>query len=139
MAKKKQAAPAFKLGDYVRVLHTRYPPGRIVELRGPLGPGGAQIYRVRIAETQRPTYIELPGDGLELVPAAKKKQAAPAFKLGDYVRIRPNEHLPARIVELRGPLTPGGVQVYRIRLGETRPPTYIELPENLLELVSAAE
>jgi hypothetical protein len=70
MAKKK-AAPGLKLGDYVRVLHTRYPPGRIVELRGPLGPGGAQIYRVRIKLEPRPTYIEAPEDGLELIRAAE--------------------------------------------------------------------
>lgn len=68
-----------------------------------------------------------------------KKQAAPAFKLGDYVKIRYSEYPPARIVELRGPLAPGGVQVYRVRIRETRPPTYIELAEDELELVPAPE
>jgi hypothetical protein len=68
---KKQVAPAFKLGDYVRIRYSGFPPARVVELRGPLAPGGVQVYRVRVRETQRPTYIELPEDLLELVPAAE--------------------------------------------------------------------
>jgi hypothetical protein len=68
---KKEAAPAFKLGDYVRIRYSRFPPARIVELRGPLAPGGVQVYRVRIKQTQRPTYIEVREDQLELVPAAE--------------------------------------------------------------------
>src|SRR5262249_35121957 len=39
--------PVFKLGDRVKIRRSGYRPGRIVELRGALGPGGAQIYRVR--------------------------------------------------------------------------------------------
>jgi hypothetical protein len=70
MAKKK-SAPALKLGDYVRIFHTEWPPGRIVEERGPLGPGGALIYRVRIKMAPRPIYIEVREDQVELVPAAK--------------------------------------------------------------------
>lgn len=68
-----------------------------------------------------------------------RKQDAPAFKLGDYVRIRYSEFPPARIVELLGPLAPGGVQVYRVRVRETRRPSYRELPEYLLEPVPATE
>jgi hypothetical protein len=68
MAKKK-GSPVLKLGDYVHILHAAYPRGRIVELRGPLGPGGAQIYRVRIGRSRKPTYIELREDQLELIPA----------------------------------------------------------------------
>ena len=64
MAKKK-AAPALKLGDYVTILHTAYPPGRIVELRGPLGPAGVQIYRVRVGRKRDPIYVELREDQLE--------------------------------------------------------------------------
>jgi hypothetical protein len=66
---KKQTVPALKLGEYVRIRHSAYPPARIVELRGPLGPGGVQIYRVRIGWKPKPTYIELREDQLELIPA----------------------------------------------------------------------
>ncbi len=41
--------------------------GRIVELRGPLGPGGAQIYRIRVAFKPKPSYIEVREDQLELL------------------------------------------------------------------------
>ena len=40
---------------------------RIVELRGPLGPGGMQIYRIRVP--RNPTvYIEVGEDQLVLIP-----------------------------------------------------------------------
>jgi hypothetical protein len=68
MSRKKVAQP-LKLGDYVRILHSAYPRARIVELRGPLGPGGVQIYRVRIGRKRNPIYIELREDQLEPVPA----------------------------------------------------------------------
>ena len=64
MAKKKTAR-ALKLGDYVHILHTAYPRGQIIEVRGPLGPGGVQIYRVRTGRKRKPTYIELREDQLE--------------------------------------------------------------------------
>ncbi len=67
MAKKK-VVPQFKLGDYVRIILSGYPRARIVELRGPLGPGGAEIYRVRVYGTRKPIYIELGGDQLEPMP-----------------------------------------------------------------------
>jgi hypothetical protein len=63
--------PALKLGDYVRILHTEWPPGRIVRERGPLGPGGAQVYRVRIGVKPRPIYVELLAEQMELAPPAE--------------------------------------------------------------------
>jgi hypothetical protein len=45
--------------------------GRIVELRGPLGPGGVQIYRVRFPGKPKPDYIELREDQLILIPAGE--------------------------------------------------------------------
>jgi hypothetical protein len=68
MAKQK-LMPLLKLGDRVRILHSAGLQGRIVELRGPLGPGGMQIYRVRVRRKPRPTYIELREDQRQLVPA----------------------------------------------------------------------
>jgi len=71
MAKSNQNKPAvlFNLGDRVKILHSRGMRGRIVELRGPLGPGGVQVYRVRVRRRAEPTYIELMEDQLELAPA----------------------------------------------------------------------
>ncbi len=66
---KRTAKQTLQLGDYVKILHSGYPQARIVELRGPLGPGGMKIYRVRVgsAKARRPTYIELREDQLEPV------------------------------------------------------------------------
>jgi hypothetical protein len=76
MAKQKRVShpaaasiPHLKLGDRVRIRHSSYPPARIIELRGPLGPGGTQVYRVRIRRKPRPIYIELLEDQMELIPA----------------------------------------------------------------------
>ena len=70
MAKKKSVEddPVFNLGDYVRIRYG-YPKPRIVELRGPLGPGGAEIYRVRVGRKRNAKSIEVRGDQLELIPA----------------------------------------------------------------------
>ena len=70
MSEQEQEKPAalFNLGDRVKIRHSRGLRGRIVELRGPLGPGGVQVYRVRVRGTAQPTYIELMEDQLELVP-----------------------------------------------------------------------
>ena len=70
MGQQEQQKPTtlFNLGDRVKIRLSRGLRGRVVELRGPLGPGGTQIYRVRIRGMLRPTYIELREDQLELVP-----------------------------------------------------------------------
>ncbi len=69
---KKTSEPRFKVGDRVRILHAHWDPGPIVELRGPLGPGGAQVYRVRLRGKPRPAYIEVREDQLVLVPKEDK-------------------------------------------------------------------
>jgi hypothetical protein len=50
---------------------TAYDPDAIVvaTYRGPLGPGGARIYRVRVRRKPKPIYIELREDQLVLIPA----------------------------------------------------------------------
>jgi hypothetical protein len=65
---KQQSTPLLKLGDRVRILHSTNQQGRIVELCGPLGPNGAQIYRVRVQRKPKPAYIELREDQLVLIP-----------------------------------------------------------------------
>ncbi len=74
MAEEK-SKPRNKIGDRVRILRTGFNPGPIVELRGPLGPGGAQIYRVRVRGKPRPAYIEVREDQFELGPDESKPQA----------------------------------------------------------------
>jgi hypothetical protein len=134
MPDKKPAAP-LKLGDWVKIRHSGFKRARIVELRGPLGPNGAQIYRVRVRAKPKPIYIELREDQLELLPPEKKP--AEPLNPGDLVKIRHSGFKRARIVELREPLAPDGRQVYRVRVQGTKEPVYIELPENLVELIPA--
>jgi hypothetical protein len=64
----KKASEPLKLGDRVKIRHTAW-RGRIVELRGPLGPGGVQIYGVRLPGKPKSTYIEVREDQLVLLPA----------------------------------------------------------------------
>lgn len=88
MAKKTQAkaTTSLNLGDYVRIRDLAGQVGRIAELRGPLGPGGASVYRVKVKRKPRVSYIELLGDQLEYVPRTgqglrlKRHKAAPKAK-----------------------------------------------------------
>ena len=66
MAKNKSGEP-LKTGDLVKIRHSGFERARIVELRGPLGPGGAQVYRVRVRAKPKPIYIEVLGDQLILL------------------------------------------------------------------------
>jgi hypothetical protein len=63
----KKAARVWQLGDYVHIKYSGFKRARIVELRGALGPGGSDIYRVRIIGTASPKYIEVGEDQLEPV------------------------------------------------------------------------
>jgi hypothetical protein len=67
MAVKKIAEP-LKLGDLVKIRNYAGRRGRIVELWGPLGPGGMRIYRVRVPHKPKPIYIDLAEDQLVLIP-----------------------------------------------------------------------
>jgi hypothetical protein len=65
----KTGIPTLKLGDLVKIRHSGFRRGRIVELRGPLGPNGAQIYRVIVRRKPTPAYIEVREDQLVAIPA----------------------------------------------------------------------
>jgi hypothetical protein len=67
MPEKKEAQP-LKLGDWVKIRHSGFKRGRIVELWGALGPGGTQVYRVRVRGKPRPMDIDLREDQIVLVP-----------------------------------------------------------------------
>jgi hypothetical protein len=56
-----------KLGTIVKIRDSGYGPATIVEFRGPLGPKGARVYRVRVRKKPRPAYIEVLEDQLEAV------------------------------------------------------------------------
>ncbi len=57
--------PRFPVGKSVRVRNSGYKKARIVELRGPLGPNRAQVYRLRVRTKPRPQYIEVLEEQLE--------------------------------------------------------------------------
>lgn len=63
--------PTLKLGDRVRFRDRPDLKGRIIELRGGLGPGGKQVYRVQLRRKPNPSYIEVLEEQLEVVPAGK--------------------------------------------------------------------
>lgn len=58
---------AFNLGDRVRIKHYARGPAKVVELRGALGPGGEEVYRVRVGRKPYTSYIELMESQLEMV------------------------------------------------------------------------
>ena len=64
---KKKVVPTFNLNDRVVIAHTAGMKGKVIELRGPLGPGGAAVYRVLLRRKPRIEYVEVLGDQLELV------------------------------------------------------------------------
>ncbi len=53
-----------KIGTIVRVQNSGYGRALIVEFRGPLGPNGARVYRIRVRK-KPPVYIEVLEDQLE--------------------------------------------------------------------------
>jgi hypothetical protein len=61
----------FKVGDRVRIRPSHpagsFRKGRVVELRGPLGPKGAQVYRIKFRR-KPPGYVEVLEEQLEAVP-----------------------------------------------------------------------
>ncbi|HEY7156159.1 MAG TPA: hypothetical protein VH575_19495 [Gemmataceae bacterium] len=62
------------------------------------------------------------------------KNSIPLFQLGDRVKIHYSDWR-GRIVEFRGPLAPGGVFVYRVRIPDKPKPIYIEVPEDELTAI----
>ena len=142
MTEQKYAEPQFKLGEYVKIRHSGIKRGRIVELRGPLAPGGVQVYGVLLRRKPRRVYTELREDQIEHLPADEQPAVATErdFQLGDYVRIRHSPYRRAQIVELRGPVGPGGAQVYGVRIvGGKHDGINVELRGDQLELLPPEE
>lgn len=57
----------FKPGDRVKILSNTGHIGRVVEVRGPFGPGGMMVYRIRIRKKPKPAYVEVREDQLEVL------------------------------------------------------------------------
>jgi hypothetical protein len=70
-----KTVPEFFIGDRVEIKY--FAPGVITELRGPLGPDGAQVYRVRYMRKPRPAYIEVLGSQLKLIRRPEPKESKP--------------------------------------------------------------
>ncbi len=77
-----EVAAALKIGDRVKIRNYAGKVGRIVELRGALGPGGAPIFRVLVQRKPTASYIELRGDQLEAAPATETVLRVRRDKLG---------------------------------------------------------
>ena len=60
-------AEPLKVGTIVKIRDSGYARARIAEVRGPLGPKGARIYRVLVQRKPRPVYIEVREDQLEVL------------------------------------------------------------------------
>jgi hypothetical protein len=153
----KKPVPLFQVGDRVKIRYSDW-RGRVVEFRGPLAPGGVFVYRVRVPDKPKPIYIELPEHFLLAIPSPPKspplgsqvpeapvhegngpplseasKNPTPLFQVGDRAVIRYSDWR-VRIVELLGPLAPGGMPVYRVRvrIPHESKPIRIELREDQL-------
>lgn len=57
-----------KIGSLVTIRDSGYRRGKIVEFRGPLGPGGARIYRLLVRGKPKPAYVEVREDQLAIIP-----------------------------------------------------------------------
>jgi hypothetical protein len=66
------------VGTYVKIRYAGFPRAKIVEYRGPLGPGGMRIYRVRARMRPKPFVADIREDQIEaILPAPPKKDATP--------------------------------------------------------------
>lgn len=70
----KKTVVGFCLGDRVVLTHSAGMRGKVVELRGPLGPGGAPVYRVLLGRKPRRRYVEVLEEQLE----AARPRTAPS-------------------------------------------------------------
>lgn len=68
MATNNTTSEPLPVGTVVTIRDSGYRRGKIVEYRGPLGPGGARIYRVRVRRKPKPAYTEVREDQLAVIP-----------------------------------------------------------------------
>ncbi len=63
-----QPALPIQLGSRVRFVDLPNLTGKVVEFRGPLGPKGVEIYRIRFLNRPYKSYVEVRGDQIEVLP-----------------------------------------------------------------------
>ena len=63
-------AVPYSVGTVVKIRNSGYDRAEIAEFRGPLGPGGARVYRVLVQTKPRRMYIEVLEDQLEVLSEA---------------------------------------------------------------------
>jgi len=87
MAKKKTSArpiieaPTFSVGDRVEIMH--FGRGKVVTLRGRLGPNGEQVYRVMYKRRPTPAYVEVLGNQIRLRKPANDRTEGKASIAAD--------------------------------------------------------
>jgi len=67
----KMPSPLFSVGEMVKIRNSGFKRGKIVELWGPLAPGGMQAYRVIVRRKPKPVYIDLREDQIIPIPAGE--------------------------------------------------------------------
>jgi hypothetical protein len=67
-----------KIGTIVRIRNSGYGRARIVEYRGPLGPKGARVYRVRAGKKPQAAYLEVLEEQLELESEELRQRCDPS-------------------------------------------------------------
>jgi hypothetical protein len=87
-----KATPVFSIGDRVEIVN--FGRGKITELRGPLGPGGAQVYRVIYRRKPKAGYIEVLGSQLRPAKIVQRRKPTgaklpTAAKASDATETRP--------------------------------------------------
>ena len=76
----KKSSPSFQVGDRVKIRYWENLRARIVEFRGPLGPGGMFVYRLRIARKPKPGYVEVCEDQLIASPPLSEAEPTPSAR-----------------------------------------------------------
>jgi hypothetical protein len=67
------------VGDRVKIHYSDW-RARIVEFRGPLGPGGVFVYHIRVPHKPKPIYIEVCEDQLIPIPTTSEMKPSPSAR-----------------------------------------------------------
>ena len=64
----KPEAEPLPVGTFVKILYSDFERAKIIEYRGPLGPGGMRIYRVRVRLKPKPFIADVREDQIVVIP-----------------------------------------------------------------------
>jgi hypothetical protein len=73
----KPDAEPLQVGTFVKLLYTDFERVKIIEYRGPLGPGGMRIYRVRVSLKPKPLIADVREDQIVVIPTPPARDPAP--------------------------------------------------------------